>query len=75
MAPVKLFKLYILLCYFVLIAGGSWYFGNYAQREKTPQESSDYFKQTVLKAKKGMNLEQRIEYDKTAGLSDSKGNW
>lgn len=65
----------MLFCYFALIAGGSWYFGNYAQSEKTPEESSAYFKQTVLKAKTGMNLEERKEYDKTAGLSDSKGNW
>ncbi len=66
--PYKLISLF----YLILIVSGSWYFGNYSNRQLTSQESFNYFKQSVSKAEKGMKAGDRKQYNKTAGVSYNK---
>jgi hypothetical protein len=58
--------------YFVLSITGSWYYAAYSSREITPYESQKAFKENVLQAKKGMNAKQVEEYNKIAGLAETK---
>jgi hypothetical protein len=62
----------LFLFYFVLIAGGSWYYGDYSKRELTSFESQGAFKESVLKAQKGMNEKQKREYLEFAGAAELK---
>lgn len=63
---------FIFIFYFVLILGGSWYFGNYSKRELTPAESHGIFKETIKQAQAGMNPKQCEEYNKFAGVITDK---
>lgn len=63
----------IVLFYLVLIVSGSWYFGNYSNREYSPADSDKHFKQCIATGEKGMTDKEKKSFDNLAGVSGGRG--